>query len=220
MKIIKSNTIMKKVLLFLACVALGVMASGCAFDDVVEQAGDYEYSCGYKELTDTSYLSWIKSNGEEFAVEIEYASSKMIDPYSNIKRVSDVSAFDVVKVKKDVRTDENGYVFEDYEYQICVIAKGVKTMCYYETSEPNCALGRFPVVKPVFSLVGCQLISFEEDTDNSDYWCSEYSVAINVQQDEKKYREYHTFKIKDHKQEIKIIPSVGGWVDEEVDLDI
>ena len=211
---------MKKVLLFLACIALGVMTSGCSFDDVVEQASDYEYSCGYKEITDTSYLSWIKQNGEEFVVEIGYASPKPNDPYSNIKRVSDISAFDVVKVKKGVRTDENGYVFDDYEYQICVIAKGVKTMCYYETSEPLCALGRFPVIKPEFSLVGCWLVSFDEDVDSNEHWCSEYCVVLNVQQDEKKYKASHAFKLKDPKQEILIVPSVDGWVDEEVDLDI
>ena len=122
---------MRKFLLFMACVILGIMTSACVLSDyTVGEYEDFEYSCGYAENTDDTYLSWIKSEGKEFTVEIEYVSLRKDEPYVTAKRVNTVPYFGIQKVRKGARLEED-LVFENYEYQVDIISDGVEFVKFY-----------------------------------------------------------------------------------------
>ena len=207
---------MKKVLFFV-CLALGAMTSCYRIDRVVEY--ELGFSSGYEPVTDSTYRSWIISNGEEFSTFVDYVALRDTNCVI-VKKTRQDDDIKFQKRKVDVYLKDD-LIIEAFEHYVILRKDGLEICCVFESFEPHCYAGTFPVMSSRFDVVNFEMKELPDETIGEEqYYCKEVLLVLEWDQGEKKWTIDRSMKVMEKKQEIMFIPTIGDWNDENVFVDI
>lgn len=207
---------MKK-LLFFVCLVLGAITSCYRTDQTVEY--ELGFSSGYEPITDSTYRSWIILNGKEFSTFVDYVALRDTNCVI-VKKTQQDDDMKLEKRKVDTYL-EDGLLIETFEHYVVLRKDGLEVCCVFESFEPHCNAGTFPVMSSSFDVVNFEIKELpDEIIGEKQYYCREVLLVLELEQGEKKWMVDQSMKVIEEKQEIELIPTIGDWNDENVFVDI